>query len=65
MLNTEHVMRIGKWVLGVKSCGMGIGECAACSEDFRRNCTLKGGIYHEEKRTEFTMCHEQGHGARN
>lgn len=64
MLNTEYVLRIGKWKLGVKSCGMGTAECAACGTDFRMHCKLKGGIYHEE-RTELTMCHEQGHGASN
>jgi len=63
-LNTEHVLRIGKWKLGIKSCGMGIAECADCSTDFRLQCKLKGGIYHEE-RIERTMQYEQGHGAGN
>jgi hypothetical protein len=64
MLNTEHVLRIGKWKLGIKQCGMGIAECAACSTDFRQHCKLKGGIYHEE-RIERAMHYEQGHGAGN
>jgi len=64
MQNTEYVMRIGKWAFGIKSCGMGSAECAACSVDFRLQCKLKGGIYHEE-RTELAMHYEQGHGVGN
>jgi hypothetical protein len=50
--------------LGVKKCAMGIAECAACSEDFRLHCKLKGGIYHEE-RIERTVRYEQGHAVSN
>jgi hypothetical protein len=64
MFNTEHVMRIGKWKLGIKKCGMGTGECAACSADFRLHCKLKGGIYHEE-RIKNAMHYEQRHGVGN
>jgi len=64
MLNTEYVMRIGSWLLGIKKCGMGIAECAACGKDFRLHCKLKGGIYHEE-RIEPAMHYGQRHGAGN
>jgi hypothetical protein len=64
MLNAEYVMRIGTWVLGIKKCAIGIAECAACSEDFRLHCKLKGGIYHEE-RIERTVRYEQGHAVSN
>ena len=64
MFDTEHVLQIGKWKLGIKKCGMGITECAACSKDFRSHCKLKGGMYHEE-RIENAMHYEQGHGVGN